>query len=402
MPSPAIVAQVSAMILSPLAVFASKSPAWVFLALGFFGLFCYPQSLKLNISKPFILAVSGFFSAMIIGCLWAVDPLHSLKSSFSFLGLCLAGVGIHAIFNHLSPEQREKVSKSMLVGLIISLLFILGEWLAGNPWVNSKYDFSPARAYTNVSIIIALFFWPAVFYFQKNRYIFLLLIFTVPILLLADTDASVLGILGGGFVVVFWRVLKPFFGKLWFGGLATCFIVLPLGFKILLTDVNIVSINEKMRFFSYVHRLYVWQSVSRKIQEYNFMGAGMDSSRLDSVGGDVKRYHFLEPDNTVVFFSSRTIPLHPHNIPLQIWLELGFLGVGTFLWAMWLLARLSMTPQYAATLTSMTAIGLVSVGAWQSWWISTLIFVLLFCLKLSVHHKKKEESLAKADTLNPD
>ena len=86
------------------------------------------------------------------------------------------------------------------------------------------------------------------------------------------------------------------------------------------------------------------------------------------------------------------LPLHPHNLGLQIWLELG--AVGAYLIAMvaaaaaWTCAVTKRASRFAnaataATATALFLISSLSFGAWQDWWtaVSALAFVLVLFVR---------------------
>ena len=99
----------------------------------------------------------------------------------------------------------------------------------------------------------------------------------------------------------------------------------PIIFLALLNPQNISIFNHSFPIRSYVHRLYIWEYVGQKISSNWILGYGGDSSRDESVGGETKQWPFLEKHGST-FINSDAIPLHPHNLPLQLWLELGAVG----------------------------------------------------------------------------
>jgi O-antigen ligase len=76
------------------------------------------------------------------------------------------------------------------------------------------------------------------------------------------------------------------------------------------------------------------------------------------------------------------MPLHPHNAPLQFWLELGATGASvlSLLVALaWLsLAEIDWPRPFAAavgaSLTAALVASFASYGIWEEWWLSTLLF----------------------------
>jgi O-antigen ligase len=78
------------------------------------------------------------------------------------------------------------------------------------------------------------------------------------------------------------------------------------------------------------------------------------------------------------------LPLHTHNAPVQVWLELGIFGA---LALAWLIAMLSWKGYamardragMAATAGLSAAffvVAVVSFGAWQSWWWAAMLLAL--------------------------
>jgi O-antigen ligase len=97
-----------------------------------------------------------------------------------------------------------------------------------------------------------------------------------------------------------------------------------------------------------------WRHASDWIVVHPARGWGLDASRMFSPG----------------------IQLHPHNGALQIWLELGIVGVFAVA-AFWVLVFLRLSRKErdpavvvaAASCTAYLVFGSVSFGVWQEWWL---------------------------------
>ncbi|ODT87457.1 O-antigen ligase family protein [Phenylobacterium sp. SCN 70-31] len=106
---------------------------------------------------------------------------------------------------------------------------------------------------------------------------------------------------------------------------------------------------------SWSQRVGYWLYALDRIAEHPWRGWGLDASRA---------------------FSPH-IQLHPHNGPLQLWLELGFAGVvaGALVWA-FVFRRLVRDERsvVAAGIAGSGAVyllfGAVSFGIWQEWWLA--------------------------------
>lgn len=117
--------------------------------------------------------------------------------------------------------------------------------------------------------------------------------------------------------------------------------------------------------FSWDHRLEIWRSSAARIAQAPLVGHGFDASRA------------MDAPTTIHGESFIAIPLHPHNVNLQIWLETGAIGASLAAAALLLAARalgkrLAETPALAAALAGGATIYAVhaniSYGMWQEWW----------------------------------
>ena len=116
---------------------------------------------------------------------------------------------------------------------------------------------------------------------------------------------------------------------------------------------------------SWDHRLRMWDYAAARIAEAPLRGHGMDASRA-----------MQDSFTTRIGVDIPYISLHPHNIGLQVWLELGAvgallacLGIGATLW---MAARAAARSRWqGAALGGLVfatlAASLVTVGAWQYW-----------------------------------
>ncbi|WP_343685300.1 O-antigen ligase family protein [Asticcacaulis sp.] len=174
------------------------------------------------------------------------------------------------------------------------------------------------------------------------------------------------------------------------GGLSIYKIMATLvGFKILFTPLIIDTIRRlglgddvrRILPASWDARLDIWEFAAQKILQKPFLGWGFDSSR-----------HFGKP-----------IPLHPHNMSIQVGLELGYIGL-FLLAAVWVLLILRIgrgapelredgftelrdlteageamqtdpRPYALAALSAVFVIAQLSFGIWQEWWLALMALV---------------------------
>ena len=139
----------------------------------------------------------------------------------------------------------------------------------------------------------------------------------------------------------------------------------------------LLKLEEKI-----IHRRVIWSFSKEKILEKPIFGHGIFSSK---VIGD--QYKIKNIDNKIL----PAIPLHPHNNILQIWLELGAVGIILFYIFLCILINKiyqikKINSQYAAlslaSLFQIFLIGQFSYGFWQIWWISIIFINILIYNKL--------------------
>lgn len=179
-------------------------------------------------------------------------------------------------------------------------------------------------------------------------------------------EASGIAILVGATAYGVTRWQPNFALKALFLGCAAAMLVSPLVVSKLLNQTELTSHGVEIGR-NEAQRLAIWEFTAQEIGKRPILGHGFDSSRV--IGAR---------DNAVDGTNWQALPLHPHNAFLQIWLELGFVGIVLtcfVLWGMWRqLPNWSSNPEdlavYAATWCAVLTIALISFGIWQYWWIA--------------------------------
>jgi len=167
-------------------------------------------------------------------------------------------------------------------------------------------------------------------------------------------------LLAGGLV---WFL--PFMGPRLLAGLsAGGFLLAP----VLVNGAFTLGLDERLSPFlseSWLQRLGYWSKAVEWIWARPLPGWGLDASRAFGPG----------------------IQLHPHNAPLQVWMELGLIGAvaAAIVWASIFsgLSRPVRTPPAAAAAAAATAylvFGAVSFGVWQEWWLALGALTALACI----------------------
>ena len=132
---------------------------------------------------------------------------------------------------------------------------------------------------------------------------------------------------------------------------------------------------QKTKFAeSIIHRLLVWDFGGKEILKKPILGYGIGTSRLI---GQNKILNIPHTKDEI----KGGIPLHPHNNFLEIWLELGLIGIATF-FIIWIKIikygyKLRANSYIIGTgiCTSIINIFIIcnlSFGFFQAWWISSI------------------------------
>jgi len=138
---------------------------------------------------------------------------------------------------------------------------------------------------------------------------------------------------------------------------------------------------------SIVHRLLVWEYVGKKIHEKPFLGHGAGTSRL--IGQNIILNIPIIKEEI-----KGAIPLHPHNNFLQIWLELGLLGiiVVSLLWIKIIKFGINIRKKsyvlgtgVCSSIISIFVISNLSFGVFQSWWMASIGLTFLIMLQAYKH-----------------
>lgn len=131
--------------------------------------------------------------------------------------------------------------------------------------------------------------------------------------------------------------------------------------------------------FSAAHRLLIWDFTAERIADRPVLGWGMDSSR--AIPGGTERtsqetrsaFGLTGHDAHHWFIHQQMLPLHPHNLPLQIWLELGGVGAALMALLLALVALACRNPASCGAFAAALVISLLSYGMWQYWWVAGLM-----------------------------
>jgi exopolysaccharide production protein ExoQ len=358
---------------------------------GLIGLY-YSRKFKLTeIPNAITIALLAIPSWGMITTLWAKYPLDAVLMNLKIFALIILGIYWCRLTLSIPVYTRQALTKSLISGLFVGIFFFIVDTIKENPWQNYCQK-SPAKAFAQGSLMFSLAAWPAILWATKRPYSLPMRICLVGCLLLSifwvlyqiDCDTSPIGLMLGlcAFIgTISIPRISSFSMRLFIPLFA---IVFPLISYYAFKPEYIPSYNKYIHSPSYIDRLYLWNEVSSTIFEHPWLGIGMNGTPHHDKSQVVRKWSYIDKQGNVKETQSTKFARHPHNAILQLWLELGFIGV--FLGI--LIIHLSLHQIFRANLNRIekaVCAGLfmgifsilwVNLGIWQNWWISGLWIII--------------------------
>jgi O-antigen ligase len=310
--------------------------------------------------------------------LWSILPGHSLLEALRFLAITAAGVVVLGEAGRLAPDGRARVEAAVLAGATLAFALLqlelwddqaIGRWLHDIP-VGRFF----LNAYDRGVVMLVLVAWP-VMSLAHRRFglwapVAVAMLVVLTLLAFYSQTAVLAMVVGIAAAILAWRVPRFVAAIMIVGTIASAFVlpsVLPDGPTIARWQATMAMRK------SAPHRLAIWHFVAERMGERPVLGWGMDASRAipggEALVKDVMPALQLGP-------LAQILPLHPHNAALQWRLELGVPGAVIAL--AFLALALSRAAGFASSATALgfagagVTIALLSYGAWQAWWLSSL------------------------------
>jgi O-antigen ligase len=308
-----------------------------------------------------------------VSALWSVEPIRSLIVALRLAGLFALGLALVAAANSVAEPGR--LTLLLLLGLAIGIVMAWSEIVTAGALSSyfSDRPYQPARL-NQASIAFAVLLLPTaaatVCLGYKRCGAVLAIATAATIFALAGTAAKV-ALLGGLAIALPLYHFGPVIARIAAVVSIVVIVTAPLSFA-RLERVPALSESADSVKLSAGHRLLIWSFAGDRIAERALVGWGLDSSRAIPGGQDP-----IRPGET-------WLPLHPHNAPLQLWLELGVPGAVLFALMLALAWRALVDTGWprlflAAAGASLTVAFLgcfATYGIWQEWWLDTLWFSL--------------------------
>ena len=320
------------------------------------------------LDRPMVTGLLAFGGLCLVSLAWTLN----LREALSFLPWVLAFPALGMALLAARPLAPQWSAAALAAALVLAAALLVTEQMTGLA-LHRIFAASMNPSKMNQSaVVLAIWAWPVLALLRQQRGSGIAVACFVAValaLLLSESESAKLGLAAGALVwAVFqtgWRWLVPAYVL----GLGLLVVMQPLASDLmshLLTPAAFQALKEGHA----QERLFIWTGFSGAVWLKPFLGYGFGSS--DQV--------FASPLVSVLpqAVQAGLRDSHPHNMLLQVWVELGMAGavlLGFILMRAALLFRQlppTLIPAAAASLVTALAVALVGYGAWQAWWIAAL------------------------------
>lgn len=331
--------------------------------------------------RPVLVALALLVLWSLVSAAWAPDAWLAARGALKLAGSALAGALVISFAVQRGPESGRLVGCALAAGVIMTFLF-LGIEVAFRDPISALFrnTVPPVQWYGHYwlnpcAAVLSLLIWPVAFLAWRRwggivafAMIGCVAAMNVAIGYSTAAGAVIIGAVGAGFAFRWGRGTGI--------GVTVAFAVVMVAAPVVSGKIvgppTIADAPIKVRQVL-IHRLYIWQFTAQRIAEHPVRGWGMNASRSIPGGKD----HAFDPWRGDV---GENLPLHPHNLMLQVWLELGLPGVVLFI----VLGGLVLVP-LAGPAVGRPAIAVrmglactallvfsASYSTWSSWWLAAL------------------------------
>jgi exopolysaccharide production protein ExoQ len=341
--------------------------------------------------------IAPFLAWMLASTIWSLDSSASVVVMLRVAVLFAAGCVLATSFALLPLDRLRSSLIAMALGLTAAAAFVAGDLALGGHLALFLHGprpagVDPALAYGRAATLNAILVVPLLVGLWRLGAFRLGAAYAVltTAAILATSSLSAKTALAVGLLTLAVVLILPQLRWVLLALLSLAAVTLPLLFPMPLNaEAACWLANHKP---SALHRLEIWGFVAEHIKQRPIAGWGLDAARRLPGGASQVIIHHCDaadqPDG--IALSSETLPLHSHNAVLQVWLELGGVGVvlgfGPLIFVMWRafhsVAWRARLPQamIAGTTTAAISVGFVGFGIWQEWFISGLFVATAFVI----------------------
>ena len=341
--------------------------------------------------RPLLILLGILVSWGVVSSQWSVYAMGSFTTALQLLALFAAGAAVVGGASLLDGAEAARIYRALVIGILVTLVIYAVEMVLNSPIQSllkeSRVGFEQIYSPFNRGLaVLVLLLPPAALALRRSGQLYLAvaLLAAAMIIVYVYYGTSVAlglacGIIAGTLSFLGRGPMTRLIGWL----AAAMVLASPFIARQAITPNLLDMVGKEVYNISIPHRLVIWHFVGTKALERPMKGWGLDASRSFPGGNDtvpVTTRTCQPPCSTQV----EQLPLHPHNMALQWWLELGLpgaaLGATILFWFFHLIPRVALDHieegLLVGQLTAASMIAALSYGTWQSWWLSTLVIAL--------------------------
>ena len=318
-----------------------------------------------------LLPLLAFLALGLVSLLWTTVPREGAGQAVAFLYVLGPGLVLIAALGEADDALRARLERWFAIGLAIGLILFAIEVAFDQPIYRFLKQLNGAKVaniknMNRAAALFGLLIWPAalLLYRRGGRIAGFAAVLSYLVLSGFTSNASALTGMAVGVPLLAVALAWPRLAR---GAIATALVAaFVLAVPVAMTLHSTPLTREDVLPLSSRHRIEIWHVVGERILEKPILGWGLDASRMIPNENDRTDFPQIVHDGNI-------IPLHPHNLFLQILLETGMVGAGLLLaLGLGVLRRLATWPHpdraFALTLYG-TAVTMATFdyGAWQTW-----------------------------------
>jgi exopolysaccharide production protein ExoQ len=332
---------------------------------------------------------------MVASAAWSLDGDATAGVALRVAVLFCGGTLLVASFAQLPLERLRQPLMASALGFSVAGAVVSVDLASGGHFARFLHGaqpdgIDPALAYGRAATLNAILMVPVLvgLLLLRARRLAAAYALIATVAILETSSLSAKTALAASLVSLAAVLVLPWLRWVGLASLGLAAVTLPLIFPVPLSAEATCWLADHKP--SALHRIEIWSFVAAHIKHRPIAGWGLDAARRLPGGKAEMIIHHCDaaeqPDG--IALSSQTLPLHPHNAILQVWLELGGVGValgfGPLMFSIW---RAFRAPAWqtrpaqamiAGTIAAAVSVGLVSFGIWQEWFLSGLFIAAAF------------------------
>jgi O-antigen ligase len=332
---------------------------------------------------------------LLVSALWAADPGRAAFTGLRFAGFVALGAAAAFAMRGVEAPHLAHLRTALLAGLALGIALAAADHLSGNllrATVRGLRE-APPHLYFGlkpaVSVIAVLLPLAVGMPGLRPALRGALAVAGLGTALLLPAESAKIAAALGLVLLLVAPLAGAWLGRLIGAGLAIGILAAPLILGAVLPRLPALEGIPP----SAAHRVLIWDFVGQRMAERPLLGWGGEGSRTIPGGqapfdaAELARYG-LSLTSWQSFFdrpAAQRLPLHTHNAPLQIWLELGLAGALAAAALALAMGALAARAGGAATacLGATLMVGMLSYGVWQEWWIGLQLLLVVAVAALS-------------------